>query len=76
MADPFPDEATDLDKENDFVVSERIVVDKYVYPITRFHEHSPRPVYIPSRYLMIKIIKACMGCQSKNDLWFNRPKDD
>ena len=71
MADPFPDEATVADTENMTIIDEEISLDKLVYPASRYNEHHPRPIYIPSRYLMIKMIKSCMGCRTKDDLWFN-----
>ena len=28
-------------------------------------------VYLPSNELMFKMMRACFGCQSKDDLWIN-----
>lgn len=51
MPDPFPDESTVLDKENE-CVDDKIpfTKDKLIYPQNRYSEaHSPAIIYIPSR---------------------------
>lgn len=74
MADPFPDESTMIDTDNQYVGPDKFSMKKLVYPKSRFtKEHTPMIIYVPSREMMIKIMRACMGCQNVNDLWFNMP---
>ena len=41
-----------------------------VYPLNRYHhEYSPCSMYIPSRTLLFKLMKACCGCEDIHDLW-------
>ena len=37
-----------------------------------FEKESPKPIYIPSRKLMLKIMRACIGVHDEKDLWFNK----
>jgi len=32
--------------------------------------NSPNLLYFPSKLMLFKIMKACVGIQNKNDLWF------
>ena len=74
MADPFPDESTMMDTDNQYVGPDKFNMSKLVYPKSRFtKEHTPMIIYIPSREMMIKIMRASMGCQRIEDLWFNMP---
>ena len=34
-----------------------------------FEEYSPFSIYIPSKNIIFKIMKACCGCNSIADLW-------
>ena len=43
-----------------------------IYKIQRFsEENSPMIVYLPSKQLLFKMMRACFGCQTKEDLWIN-----
>jgi len=43
----------------------------FVYADTRYcKEHSPHCIYIPSKKLMLKIMRACIGIKNAKDLWF------
>ena len=69
LADPFPDETT-LIEERQY---EDIKVEKYIYPESRYKEgQSPRTIFLPTRHIFFKMIRACMGCESPEDLWFNK----
>jgi len=73
MADPFPDESTFVSDEHAMIGKENLSVDKLVYPRYRYIEgQSPLAIYIPSRPIMVKIMRACMGCHTPDELWFNR----
>jgi hypothetical protein len=40
------------------------------YPVKCFNEEtSPSCVYIPSCEIMFKLMKACVGCSTPEDLW-------
>jgi len=47
--------------------------EKLIYPAYKYNkEWSPTCVYIPSKQMLLKIIRACMGVLKVEDLWFNR----
>ena len=57
--DPFPDEHSNidglfLDNEKDLVYNES----RYT------EEHSPFMLYIPNKVVMVKIMRACLGCET------------
>ena len=71
MADPFPDESTVMEEHNKWIDG-AFAVGAAVYPASRYTpDHSPAMLYVPSQYMMIKIIRACMGCAVPGDLWFH-----
>lgn len=68
MADPFPTE----NKVN-FEIP-RAHTDM-VYGQSRYRkDNSPHTLYIPSRKLLFKIMRACIGVDQVKDLWFNKEK--
>ena len=72
MPDPFPDASTLYDKDNAWISEETLTMEKLVYPPTRYNElYSPMPIYLPNRYIMIKMMRASIGCATPADLWFN-----
>jgi len=72
MADPFPDESTIVETLNQYISAEPFSLGTPVYPRGRMNPaQSPVTLYIPSRYLMIKMIRACLDCHNPYDLWFN-----
>ena len=45
------------------------------YTIDRYvEENSPVCVYIPSKLMMFKMMKACIGCHQPEDLWIHQIK--
>ena len=43
---------------------------KLIYPRDRYtSEHSPMTIYIPTREIMFKMMRACLGCKNVEDLW-------
>jgi hypothetical protein len=47
-------------------------LDELVYDRSRFGENSPLCIFIPSKEVMVKIMKACIGLENPEDLWFNQ----
>jgi hypothetical protein len=66
LPDPFPTEPMEMD----FPIPED--EDMLVYRGNRYCEdNSPNMLIIPSRMVMFKIMRACVGVKNKEDLWFN-----
>lgn len=43
----------------------------FVYADSRYRkDNSPNCIYIPSRKVMLKIMRACIGVTEEKDLWF------
>ena len=77
MADPFPDETTMMDSENQILGNEEFTADNLIYPEYKYRkDECPACIYVPSRPLLLKILRACMGCSSSKDLWFNKKSND
>jgi hypothetical protein len=56
--------------EMDFPIPED--EDMLVYRGARYEEdRSPNMLIIPSRMVLFKIMRACVGVNKKEDLWFN-----
>lgn len=73
LADPFPDEATTIDEQFQLIGTEKILLDKFVYPDVWYESQwSPQMIYLPTRIIMMKMMRGCMGCDSKSDLWVFR----
>ena len=67
MQDPFPDE----DKTEDYIKVLPKDCDDMVYTDCRFCKgDSPKCIYFPSRYVMFKLMRACIDVYAKQDLWF------
>jgi hypothetical protein len=69
MVDPFPD-------ENDFDLKYPLVkpvsINDTVYHESRYNkQNSVLCVYIPRKEIMFKLMRACLGVQSVDQLWFN-----
>jgi len=66
MTDPFPDEK--------FNVMGNVKQPSYqvdVYQKSRYvPENSPSVIYIPTRVVMIKMMRACLGVTDPSQLWF------
>lgn len=72
MADPFPDENTVIEDGKQLFGDEIIGIDQLVYPQSKYlKDKSPKTIFIPQRNVMIKMIRASLGCESESDLWFN-----
>ena len=48
-----------------------------VYPKERYNEgNSPYTIYIPSKDIMFKLMRACIHAEDPTDLWFWNHKKD
>ena len=71
--DPFPDEHTmaihDQNQETEFLRDP----EDLVYHESRYsEEYSPLVIYMPSKMVLVKLMRACMACDDPSDLWINR----
>ena len=65
MFDPFPKEPM----ETEFAVP--TTEEDLVYRADRYVEgQSPFVIYFPSRLLLFKLMRACIGVEHEKDLWF------
>lgn len=71
-SDPFPDEHSSIEPE----LAEIIHQGHLVYHESRYEYNSPPVIiYIPSKLVMIKMMRACIGVDKKELLWvFDYPK--
>ena len=66
MHDPFPEEKM----ESEFVIP--VTEEDLVYRENRYiYKDSPNMLYFPSKMLLFKIMRACIGIDIAEDLWFN-----
>jgi hypothetical protein len=67
MSDPFPEEKMQVYGN---VKAPMYHID--VYKDARYTpDHSPSVIYIPTKTLMIKMMRACIAVDDPADLWFN-----
>ena len=65
MHDPFPNEPN----HTNFSLPE--THEDEVYKFHRYHSYSsPLLRYLPSRALLFKIMRACIGIQNLEDIWY------
>ena len=56
--------------ETDLEIKGKNLIEDLIYMPNRYDEvHSPLCVYIPSKALLFKMVRACLGCKSVEDLW-------
>jgi hypothetical protein len=67
--DPFPDDYSSIEGG---YLKDRF---KFVYQDHRYTpDHSPFMIYIPSRHVMVKLMRSCLGIQSLDEFWiYNYP---
>ena len=76
ISDPFPDESTILEQENQLFGTQKFELEKYVYPTFRYIKgQSPMQIYMPSKQILLKLVRACIGCSNESELWFNNNND-
>ena len=69
MQDPFPDNILEDDK----VLQKSLPIDytNLVYHKSKYIKgNSPKCMYFPSRYIMFKLIRACVDVYTIKELWF------
>ena len=61
--DPFPDDDKFLKGSiDDEVFQIALTIDHLVYPEQRYKEgESPKPIYIPKKEIMLKMMRACVN---------------
>ena len=65
IADPFPDESTLMDQKSQQLGKERFTLSKNVYPAFinfEINTDTPFMIFLPSRILLVKMMRSCMGC--------------
>jgi hypothetical protein len=68
LFDPFPEEKMMLNNEE---FSIPIKEDDLVYGNDRYiYKNSPNMLYFPSKSLLFKLMRACVGIVNEDDLWF------
>ena len=79
MADPFPNNPNLIITCNDDLPAEEKMVTEVgqnVYGETRYIKgFSPYCIYIPTKDVMFKLMRACVGVKHVEDLWFNRQEN-
>lgn len=66
LHDPYPKEFED----SEFRIPNNY--DDLVYSSSRYvYGSSPKHLYIPSRRMMLKLMRACIGVEHEKDLWYH-----
>ena len=69
MPDPFPYENNKDEKLLENKLPPETM--ELVYDRDRYMaKQSPKPIFIPNRKIMLKIMRACIGIKDEKDLWF------
>ena len=75
LPDPFPEEDTQDLEYQQILGNNEIVIKDLVYPDCRFNvDYSPRTIFMPTKQVMFKMIRACLGCDGPQDLWYRLNK--
>ena len=65
LADPFPDESTNIDEDNALLGQNDLCIHHLVYPKQRYVEgESPARIYNPTKHMLVKMMRACIGCET------------
>ena len=69
FSDPFASENSKATNElENMPIPDSSVI---VYPKSRFTcSDSPKPIFVPSVRIMLKIMRACVGVENEKDLWY------
>ena len=71
--DPFPQTSflTNLYDAGEFECDD---ITENIYPKSRVSdpENMPKSIYIPKREMMFTMMRACVGVESEDDLFFNK----
>ena len=76
-ADPFPHDKDSNTRLIDLKRNSEIINDpeyEQVYPDEKMfsRETNPMPIYIPSKSVMFKMMRSCIGVKSPKDLWIQK----
>ena len=72
--DPFPQDTFMMGTDADTKFIQQMEQDLWtqVYPEERINGYnSPQVIYIPNKAVMFKIMRACIGVKTKDELWIN-----
>ena len=74
IVDPFPD-------ENEFTTTVIMhfpeQASDFVYPVNRLiYSLTPSSIYFPSKKIVCKLMRACIGVTDVDDLWFNQKEEE
>ena len=65
-SDPFPDEHSSIEPE----LADMIMEGKLIYNESRYeYDRSIVIIYLPSKLVMLKMMRACIGVDRKEMLW-------
>jgi hypothetical protein len=59
-----------VDKESHLTGKEKFTLEKNVYPESAI-ERDFRMIFKPNRIVLFKMMRACIECQSSDELWLN-----
>ena len=77
MATEGDDEVNNLGPSDPRGVHLPVDADDQIYPESRFDSGtSPTVIYIPSRDVMSKMMRACIGVTDPKDLWIFNPQPE
>ena len=76
LADPFPNDEDEADRESDLARNAKILEDPLqvpIYPDWKAYDPSMTPlqIFIPSKALMFKLMRSCIDVKLPQDLWIN-----
>lgn len=66
MPDPYPDEQ--MEHEFDIPVYD---YDLLYHPSRYKYQISPSTIFLPSKKVLLKIMRACIDIEDESDLWYN-----
>ena len=77
LEDPFPEDDHNILGSLDDIDPDVYRIpespDEPIYAFSRYKaEYSPYQIYVPRKEIMLKLMRACLGCKVPSDLWFNK----
>ena len=70
-SDPYPDEHSSIEQELIQALSDgHLVYDQKIYQ----YDYCPLIIFIPSKLVLVKMMRACIGVDKKENLWiYSKP---